>query len=121
MDVIFIRELQISTIIGIYDWEQQIRQTLLLDLELATDIRRAAASDNIADTLDYKAVSRRLIEFAESRSFGLVETLAEACCALILNEFKVTWVRLRVNKRGALSRAADVGVLIERRRNEPHD
>lgn len=114
MDIIYISDLRIETIIGIFDWEREIKQTISLDIEMATDIRKAAASDHIDDTLDYKAVSKRLIDFVGSSEFQLVETLAERISEIILNEFKVPWVKLRLNKKGAIRGASDVGVLIER-------
>ncbi len=114
MDIIFLRGLQIETVIGIYDWERKIRQAVILDLEMATDIRKAAASDNIADTLDYKAVSKRLIAFVESSEFFLVETLAEKIARIVIEEFDVPWVRLTLNKKGAIRGASDVGIVIER-------
>jgi dihydroneopterin aldolase len=114
MDIIFLRGLQIETIIGIYDWEREIRQTVVFDLEMATDIRRAAETDDIVHALDYKAVSKRLIEFVEGSQFFLVETLAEKVAAILLNEFSIPWVRVTLNKRGAIRGASDVGVLIER-------
>ena len=114
MDIVFIRDLRIETVIGIYDWERKIRQTVILDLEMGADIARAAASDAIEDTLDYKAVSKRLVEFVEASEFQLVETLAERCAAIVLQEFEVPWVRLTLNKIGAVSAARDVGVIIER-------
>jgi len=117
MDIIFITELKLTTVIGIFPWERQVRQTLLADIELGTDIRAAAASDNIADTLDYKALTQRIQSFAADSQFELVETLAEKICGLILEEFKVPWVRLILNKRGALRHARDVGIKIERSRN----
>ncbi len=114
MDIVFLRELRIETVIGIYDWERDIRQPVVLDLEMGTDVRRGAASDRIEDALDYKAVAKRLIQFVGESRFQLVETLAERCAEIILNEFAVPWVRLSVNKIGAVSGARDVGVLIER-------
>jgi len=114
MDIIFLRGLQIDTVIGIYDWERQIRQTVIIDLELATDIRRAAATDDIAHTLDYKAVSKRITAFVEQSTFFLVETLAERITGILLEEFSVPWVRLTLNKKGAISGATDVGIRIER-------
>jgi dihydroneopterin aldolase len=114
MDIVYIRELRIDTVIGIFDWERRIRQAICIDLEMATDIRKAAASDNIADTLDYKAVAKRLIAFVEGSEFLLVETLAEKIAALVREEFGVTWLRLQLSKPGAVRGARDVGVIIER-------
>lgn len=114
MDIIYIRDLKIDTVIGVFDWERQITQTISFDIDMATDIRKAAASDDLADTLDYKAVSKRLIDYVGESDFQLVETLAERVCEIIINEFGVSWVRLRLNKKGALRGANDVGVLIER-------
>lgn len=120
MDIIFLRGLQIETVIGIYDWERKIRQTVVLDLEMAADIRKAAATDAIEDALDYKAVSKRLIAFVEESSFLLVETLAEKITAILLDEFDIPWVRLSLNKKGAIRGASDVGVLIERGARPAH-
>lgn len=114
MDIIFLRDLRIDTIIGIYDWERSTRQTVSLDLEMATDIRTAAASDHIDDTLNYKAVAKRLIAFVSESEFQLVETLAERICDLVLEEFQVPWVRLTLNKGGAVRGAKGVGIIIER-------
>ncbi len=114
MDIVFIRELRIETVIGIYDWEREIKQPVVFDLEMGADIARAASSDSIENTLDYKAVSKRLIEFVEASEFKLVETLAERCAAIVIDEFGVPWVRLSLNKIGAVSAARDVGVIIER-------
>ncbi|MDH5600585.1 MAG: dihydroneopterin aldolase [Gammaproteobacteria bacterium] len=114
MDIIFLNDLKIETIIGIYDWERETRQTISLDLEMATDIREAAKTDDIEKTLDYKAVSKRLISFVENSDYFLVERLAEECAQIILKEFNVPWVRLRLNKGEAISGASGVGILIER-------
>lgn len=114
MDIIYLNDLRIDTIIGIYDWERRVKQTISLDLEMASDIRKAASSDDIEDTLNYKAVAKRLISFVESSEFQLVETLAERITEIVLNEFQVPWVRLRLNKQGAVRGARDVGVIIER-------
>lgn len=120
MDIIFLRGLQIETIIGIYEWEREIRQTVILDLEMATDIRKAAASDDIENTLDYKAVSKRLISFVENSSFYLVETLAEKIAEIVVEEFSVPWLKLTVNKKGAIRGASDVGIIIERGARPQH-
>jgi len=114
MDIIFIRDLRIDTVIGIYDWERSIKQTVHIDLELATDIASAAASDRIEDALNYKAVAKSVIAFVEESSFQLVETLAERIVALVREEFSVAWVRLTLNKGGAVRGAQGVGVIIER-------
>jgi dihydroneopterin aldolase len=114
MDIIFIRDLRIDTVIGIYDWERSIRQTVRLDLEMATDIARSAATDRIEDTLDYKAVAKRVIAFVEQSDFQLVETLAERIAELVRADFQVPWLRLTLNKGGAVRGAQGVGVVIER-------
>lgn len=114
MDRVFIRELQIDTVIGVYDWERQVRQTVSLDVEMAFDIRRAAASENVEHALDYSAVATRLQTFIGDSAFLLVETMAEQSAALIMQEFNVPWLRLRVCKPGAVLAARDVGVVIER-------
>ena len=114
MDIVYINDLRIDTVVGIFDWERQVRQTICIDLEMATDIRRAAASDDIRDTLDYKAVSDRLIAFVEAAEFELVESLAEEIARIVREEFRVPWVRLRLGKPGALTAARDVGLVIER-------
>jgi len=115
-DIIYLNDLKIDTIIGIFDWERRVKQTVSIDLEMATDIRLAAASDDIDDALDYKAVAKRLIEFVSASEFQLVETLAERCAELLLNEFNIPWLRLRLNKTGAIRGARDVGIQIERSR-----
>jgi len=114
MDIIFLKGLKIETVVGIYDWERKIRQTVILDLEMATDVNKAAASDKIEDALDYKAVAKRLISFIGNSEFELVETLAERAAEIILTEFDVPWLRLSLNKIGAIRGARDVGVVIER-------
>lgn len=114
MDIIYLNDLKIETIIGIFDWERRVKQTVCLDLEMAADIRKAATTDAIEDTLDYKAVAKRLIDFVANSEYQLVETLAEKVTDIVLNEFGVEWVRLRVNKAGAVRYAGDVGVIIER-------
>ncbi len=114
MDIIYLHGLRIDTIIGIYDWERRVKQAVILDLDMAGDICKAAASESIADTLDYKAVAKRLTDFVGNADFQLVETLAERVAEIILTEFNLDWVRLRVNKKGAVRGAVDVGVIIER-------
>ena len=114
MDMIYLNDLKIDTVIGIYDWERRVKQTISLDLEMATDIKKAAASDSIDDTLNYKAVAKRLIAFVEESEFQLVETLTEKIAEIIINEFGVPWVRVCLNKRGAVRHASGVGIVIER-------
>jgi len=114
MDRIFLTDLRIDTIIGIWDWERRIRQTVVIDLEMSADIAHAAATDSVDDTLDYKAVAKRLQQFVGESSFQLVETLAERVAGIIRDEFDVAWVKVRVNKPGAIRGSRDVGVIIER-------
>jgi dihydroneopterin aldolase len=114
MDRVFIEDLKIQTVIGIFDWEREIKQTVSIDVEMAYDIRAAATSDSIEHALDYKAVSKRLIRFVEDSEFQLVEALAERCARIILDEFPVCWLRMKLSKPGAVRGASAVGVLIER-------
>jgi dihydroneopterin aldolase len=114
MDRVFIEDLNVQTVIGIYDWEREIKQVVSLGLEMEFDITRAAETDSIEDTLDYKTVSKRLIRFIEDSEFQLVEALAERCAAIILAEFPVTWLRLKLGKPGAVRGSSAVGVIIER-------
>jgi dihydroneopterin aldolase len=114
MDKIFLHELKIDTVIGIWDWERKIRQTVIIDLEMAADIARAAATDNVADTLNYKSVAKRIQEFVGDSSFQLVETLAERIAGIVRDEFGVAWVKVTVHKPGAIRGSRDVGVMIER-------
>ena len=114
MDKIFLEELRIETIIGIWEWERKIRQTVIIDLEMSADIAKAAASDDVADTLNYKSVAKRVQEFVGASSFQLVETLAERIAGIIRDEFDVAWVRVKLHKPGAIRGSKDVGVEIER-------
>ncbi len=114
MDVVYIKDLQIKTVIGIYDWEREIKQTVSIDLEMGTDIRKAAVSDTIEHALDYKAVAKRIIAFVEESRFHLVETMAERIAEIVRQEFGVVGLRLRVSKPGAVTGSRDVGVVIER-------
>ncbi len=118
MDIVFIEDLKIETVIGIYDWEKEIKQVVSLDLEMANDNRKAAASDAIEDTLDYKSVAKRLIQYVGDNQFQLVETLAEHCVAIVLDEFDVRKVRLKVSKPGAVRGSTAVGVVIKRKREQ---
>jgi dihydroneopterin aldolase len=115
-DRIFLRGLAIECIIGFIEWERRIKQTVVIDLELPVDCRRAARSDEVADTLDYKQVAKRVIAFVSESEFKLVETLAERIATLIILEFGIEWVGVGVNKPGAIRGSRDVGVLIQRRR-----
>jgi 7,8-dihydroneopterin aldolase/epimerase/oxygenase len=114
MDIVFIRGLHIETIVGVHDWERHTPRSVVLDLELASDVARGAATDRIAEALDYDAVTRRLRSFVSESRFQLIETLAEGCAAILLTEFAVPWVRLVLHKPGAVGEGVDVGVLIER-------
>ena len=114
MDSIFLHDMKVETVIGVWDWERKIRQTVSIDLEMSADIRKAAASDSVEDALNYKSVAKRVQAFVGESTFQLVETLAEKIAAIVLDEFDVAWVRVRVNKPGAIRGARDVGVLIER-------
>ncbi len=114
MDIVFIEDLRIDTVIGIYDWERKIRQTVSIDIEMAKDIRKAAKSDDIEDTLSYKDVAKRLIEFVEASEYELVESLAEEICRIVREEFGSPWVRLVLDKPGAVRGARSVGVILER-------
>jgi len=115
-DRIFLHGLTAECIIGFIDWERRVRQTVVLDIELPVDCRRAALTDEVADTLDYKAVAKRVLAFVALSEFQLVETLAHRVALLILEEFAVEWVRVALNKPGAIRNSRDVGVLIERTR-----
>jgi len=118
LDIIYIHELEIETVIGIYDWERKQKQTVSIDLEMATDIRSSAEIDSIERALDYKAIAKRLIDFVEGSEFFLVETLAEQIAHLVLSEFDVPWLKLRLGKLGAVRGSRDVGVIIERGQKE---
>jgi len=117
-DRVFIENLTVETVIEIFDWEREIRQAVSLDLEMDFDIRKAARSDSIEDTLDYKSVSKRLIRFIEQSEFQLVETLAERCASIVLAEFPVNRLCLKLSKPGAVRGSSAVGVIIERANDE---
>ncbi len=114
MDIIFLHDLKVDTVIGIWDWERKIRQTVVIDIDMGADIRKAAASDQVEDTLNYKGVAKRVQQFVADSEFQLVETLAERIAGIVTDEFDVPWVRVRVAKPGAIRGAKDVGILIER-------
>ena len=113
-DTVFLHELKVETIIGIWGWERKIRQIVSIDLEMGADIRRAAETDSIDDTLNYKAISKRVQQFVADSEFQLVETMAEKIAELVLQEFKVPWIQVRVSKPGAIRGAKNVGILIRR-------
>lgn len=115
-DRIFLRGLTAECIIGFIDWERRVKQTVVVDLELPVDCRRASGSDDVADTVDYKRVAKRVLAYIEASEFKLVETLAHRLALLLLEEFGLEWVRLSLNKPGAIRSSRDVGVLIERSR-----
>jgi dihydroneopterin aldolase len=115
-DRIFLRGLTAECIIGFIDWERRVKQTVVVDLELPVDCHRAALSDDVSDTVDYKKVAKRVLAYVEASQFKLVETLAHRLALLLLEEFGLDWVRLSLNKPGAIRSSRDVGVLIERSR-----
>ena len=117
-DRVFLRGLTAECVIGFIDWERRVRQTVVIDLEVPVDCRRAAETDDVADTVDYKKVAKRTLAFVEASEFKLVETLAHRLAMLILEEFGIEWVRLSVNKPGAIRNSRDVGVTIERTRGD---
>jgi 7,8-dihydroneopterin aldolase/epimerase/oxygenase len=117
MDKIFIRALKTEAIIGIFDWERQVKQTVIIDIEIGADVRKAALSDSIEDTLNYKRVAKRVLSFVEASQFHLVETLAEHVAMLILEEFDIGWVGIVLSKPGAVRGSRDVGVALERDRS----
>lgn len=120
MDTIYIRELRLETTIGIATWEQRIKQTIILDLELGTDIRKSAESQQITDTVDYQQVARCLQEHIDTQKFLLIETLAEQVAKWVLEKFPITWLKLRLSKPGVIANAKDVGIIIERHaRHQP--
>jgi len=115
-DTIFLHGLAVECTIGFIDWERLVKQAIVLDLELPVDCRNAAIRDEVEDTLDYKKVAKRVIAFVEASEFKLVETLAHRLALLVLEEFGIAWIRLSVNKPGAIRGSRDVGVSIERTR-----
>ena len=115
-DIIFLRGLEVECIIGFIDWERRVKQTVVIDLELPVDCRAASIRDEVEDTLDYKKVAKRVIAFIEASEYKLVETLAHRLAMTLLEEFGIEWVRLSINKPGAIRGSRDVGVSIERAR-----
>ena len=117
-DRIFLRGLTAECIIGFIEWERRVKQTVVVDLELPVDCRRASISDDVTDTVDYKSVAKRVLAYIEASEFKLVETLAHRLALLLLEEFGLEWVRISLNKPGAIRNSRDVGVVIERRRTD---
>lgn len=115
-DRIFLRGLAAECIIGFIDWERRVKQTVVVDLELPVDCRRAAVSDDVGDTVDYKRVAKRVLAYIEASECKLVETLAHRLALLLLEEFGLEWVRIALNKPGAIRNSRDVGVIVERSR-----
>lgn len=118
MDKIFIHALKTEAIIGIFDWERQVKQTVIVDIEISADVAKAALSDSINDTLNYKRIAKRVLAFVEESKFHLVETLAERIAMLLLEDFGVDWVSISLSKPGAIRSSRDVGVMLERDRND---
>lgn len=113
-DIVFIRGLRLITVIGVYDWEREIQQELVLDIDLAWSIREPAATDDVHKALDYAAVTERLERFAQESDYQLVESFAEEAASVLMQDFSVPWLKLRVAKPGAVKQADTVGVEIER-------
>ena len=118
MDRIFITALSVDAVIGIYDWERNVKQRLEIDLEMWRDLSAAAKSDAIEDTLNYKSVAKRVLAFVEASQFRLVEALAGEIARIVLEDFKVARVRVTVHKPGAIRFSRDVGVIVERGRDD---
>ena len=114
MDIVFIEKLNVEAVVGIYAWERQVRQSILIDLEMAYDNTLPARSNDIADALDYAAVIQRVTDFVTEQKFELVETMAEEVAAMVMREFKVPWLKIRCAKPTVMSQASAVGVVIER-------
>ncbi|WP_035885525.1 bifunctional dihydroneopterin aldolase/7,8-dihydroneopterin epimerase [Siccibacter turicensis] len=117
MDIVFIEQLSVITTIGVYDWEQTIEQKLVFDIEMAWDNRRAAKSDDVNDCLSYADISEAIVGHVEGNKFALVERVAEEVADILLTRFASPWVRIKVSKPGAVARAVNVGVIIERSNN----
>ena len=114
MDTIFLRDLEVDATIGIFEWEKRIKQKVRIDLEMGADISKAASTDRIEDTLDYKAIAKRVVQFVEDSRYELIETLIEKVAEILLQEFNIPWVRVTMSKPGAVRGSRDVGVIIER-------
>lgn len=119
MDTIFLHGLKVDCVIGVWEWERRIKQTVEIDIDMAADIRAAAATDQLEDTLNYKAVAKAVIAHVENSQYQLVETLAENISNILIQDFKIPWCRVKLNKGGAVRGARAVGIVIERERNHP--
>ncbi|MRS89793.1 bifunctional dihydroneopterin aldolase/7,8-dihydroneopterin epimerase [Enterobacteriaceae bacterium RIT714] len=117
MDIVFIEQLSVITTIGVYDWEQTIEQKLVFDIEMGWDNRAAAKSDDVNDCLSYADISETVVKHVEGQRFALVERVAEEVAELLLSRFNSPWVRIKLTKPGAVARATNVGVIIERGNN----
>jgi 7,8-dihydroneopterin aldolase/epimerase/oxygenase len=115
-DRIYLRGLKSQCIIGFIDWERQVPQTVVVDLEFPCDCTRAAASDSVSDTVDYKQIAKRVLAFVGESKFLLIETLAHRLALLLLKEFSLEWVKIDLSKPGAIRHSRDVGVSVTRRR-----
>ncbi len=119
MDIVYIKGLEVKTVIGVYEWEREIKQPIIVDLDMACDITEAAKTDDHMYVLDYKVVCVRVTEFIEKSNLKLLEAMADEIAKLVRKEFKVEWVRVKVSKPAAITGAKDVGVVIERGTRQP--
>ncbi|GLS25637.1 dihydroneopterin aldolase [Marinibactrum halimedae] len=120
-DIVFIRDLEVEAVIGVFDWERRVKQRLVFDVEMATNIVKAAKTDNLEYAINYRAVADELIEFVSHSEFQLIESLVEHLSMKLNEKFGLSWVRLTVHKPGAVKEARDVGVVIERTFSSPMD
>ncbi len=114
MDIVFVKDLRVKTIIGVWDWERQLPQTISIDLEMACDVSTAAASEDLNDAVNYKAVAKRVEEFVQGKQFKLVESAAHGVAAMVMDEFSLPWIRVVIHKPHAVARSKSVGVVVER-------
>jgi len=114
MDKVFLKDLTVEATIGVFEWERQIRQKLCIDLEMATDVAKAATRDHIDDALDYKAIAKYTQDFVAQSEYQLVESLAHHLAETLMQKFDIRWLRLCINKAGAIRGARGVGIIVER-------
>ena len=119
MDTIFLHGLEVECVIGVWEWERSIKQKVEIDIDMAADIRSAAVTDQLEDTLNYKAIAKAVISHVENSEYQLVEALAESIANILVAEFKIPWCRVKLNKGGAVRGARAVGVVIERESGAP--